>query len=77
MRNTQNLESYKKGRSRWINLGKYQLRDNFNRQNFKRIKSVKNQRMICKYRKEMPDAAGDKRFVTKIHCIQQLIELAR
>lgn len=27
---------------RWTKMGRYQLRDNFNRQHFKKIKSVKN-----------------------------------
>lgn len=53
-----------------------QLRGNFNKQHFRRIKSVSNWRIVWKNRKEEPDARK-KHLGAEIHCIWQLIELAR
>lgn len=65
----QDAESYRVS----DNMGKYQLRGNFNR-TAKEL-SVQNWRMICKNRKGMPDAR-DKHFIAKTSCVQQLIEHA-
>lgn len=55
-------------RSRWMKMKRKELRGNFNRQHFRRIKIVSNWRIVWKNRKEVPDAR-DKHLGAKIHCI--------
>lgn len=51
-----------------MKMKRKELRGNFNRQHFRRIKIVSNWRIVWKNRKEVPDAR-DKHLGAKIHCI--------